>query len=65
MDESEEWDPPQFWPRAESETMNRALRLLCAERERKEIKCKIETGKAEENPIISPLLSLVAGLHGS
>lgn len=50
MDESEEWDPPQCWPRAASEIMNRALRLLCAEREKEEIKCKMRRGKQKKTP---------------
>lgn len=32
MDQLEERDPPQSWPRAESRIMNRALRLLLGEK---------------------------------
>lgn len=49
-DELEEWDPPQCWPRAESEVMNRALRLPCAERGEEEIKCKMKQGKQKKTP---------------
>lgn len=46
MDQSEEWDPPQSWPRAESGIMNRASGATVQREEKRRNKAQDEAGKA-------------------
>lgn len=60
MDQLEERDPPQSWPRAKSRIMNRALRLLLGEK-KAGMECT-EEGRAQNSTSV-PLRPL-AGCNG-
>lgn len=62
MDQLEERDPPQSWPRAESRIMNRALRLPLGEK-KAGMNCA-EEGRAQ-NPTSVPLRSLASPNGGN